>query len=65
LIFRRPGRPGLQGYTDHKNALFWLTIEGGEGKIEAQIWISTFGLPQSRVVELQGEWGSRLKKVLG
>jgi hypothetical protein len=41
-----------------------LTIAGGEGKIEAQIWISTFGLPQTRAEEFREEWGSRLREVL-
>jgi len=39
-------------------------MEGSGGKIDAQIWISTFGLPQSKVEELHDEWGSRLKMVL-
>jgi hypothetical protein len=44
---------------DWNEALFWLTIEGSEGKIDAQIWVSTFGLPQSRVEQLTEEWGGR------
>jgi hypothetical protein len=50
--------------TEWNDALFWLTLEGSEGKIEAQIWISTFGLPQSRVEQLNEEWGGRLKKFI-
>ena len=31
------------------DAMFWMTLEGTDGSIDAQLWISTFGLPQSRV----------------
>jgi uncharacterized protein YndB with AHSA1/START domain len=47
-----------------KDALLWVTIEGADGKLDAQIWISTFGLPPNRVDELNKTWGSRLKAVL-
>ncbi len=50
--------------SEWNNALFWVTIEGAGGKFDAQVWISTFGLPQSRVEELRQEWDSRLKSVL-
>ena len=29
------------------DALVWLTIEGLSGKIEAQLWLSAFGVPQA------------------
>jgi uncharacterized protein YndB with AHSA1/START domain len=44
-------------------ALLWVTLEGKDGKLDAQVWISTFGLPQSRVDELNNVWGERLKSV--
>jgi len=37
------------------DALNWVTLEGAEGKIDAQILFSTVGLPQSWVEELQEE----------
>ena len=51
--------------SEWNNALFWVTIEAAGDKFDAQVWISTFGLPQSRVEALREEWGSRLSKVLG
>jgi hypothetical protein len=49
--------------TAWNDALFWLTLEGNEGKIDAQIWISTLGPPQSRVEQLNVEWSGRLKSL--
>ncbi len=45
------------------DALFWLTLEGNEGKIDAQNWISTFGLPLIRVEQLNEEWSGRSKNL--
>jgi len=50
--------------SEWNNALFWVTIEGAGGKFDAQVWISTFGLPQSRVEALREEWLARLQSVL-
>jgi uncharacterized protein YndB with AHSA1/START domain len=45
-------------------ALAWLTIEGAGGTFEAQLWFSTYGLPQERVTQLETEWAAQLKRIL-
>ncbi len=49
--------------TEWDDALFWVSLEGGDGKVSAQIWISTFGTPQTRVDELNSIWSGRLKNI--
>jgi hypothetical protein len=45
-------------------ALAWLTIEGAGGTFEAQLWFSTYGLPQERVTELETRWKAEFQKIL-
>ncbi|HVS88283.1 MAG TPA: SRPBCC domain-containing protein [Candidatus Acidoferrum sp.] len=47
-----------------KDALLWLTIEGEPGKIEVQVWLSAFGLPEAKVKEFSGRWEERLRAIL-
>ena len=51
--------------SEWNNALFRVSIEAAGDKFDAQVWISTFGLPQNRVEAQREECGSRLSKVLG
>ncbi len=51
--------------TEWKDALLWATIGGSEGQLNAQLWISMFGLPQSKVDEFNVVWSDRLKSILG
>jgi hypothetical protein len=34
------------------------------GTFEAQLWFSTYGLPQERVTELETQWAAQIKKIL-
>ena len=43
-------------------ALAWVTIEGAGGQFEAQLWFSTYGLPQERVTQPEALWAAQLKK---
>jgi uncharacterized protein YndB with AHSA1/START domain len=43
------------------DALFWVTVEGSEGKHEAQLWFSTYGFP---IAELERRWAVELKRIL-
>jgi uncharacterized protein YndB with AHSA1/START domain len=45
-------------------ALAWLTIEGAGGTFEAQLWFSTYGLPQERVTKLETQWNAEFQKIL-
>ena len=45
-------------------ALAWVTIEGAGGQFEAQLWFSTYGLPQERVTQPEAQWAAPLKKIL-
>ena len=44
-------------------ALFWLTIEGTPGKIETQIWLSAYDVPESQVKRFESEWKQRLQDI--
>jgi uncharacterized protein YndB with AHSA1/START domain len=46
------------------DALAWLTIEGAGGTYEAQLWFSTYGVPQQRVTQLETQWNAQLQKIL-
>jgi hypothetical protein len=45
------------------DALPWVTIEGAPGKIEVQIWLSTFNLPQDRITRFEKDWSTQLQKI--
>jgi hypothetical protein len=42
----------------------WFTIEGAGGTFEAQLWLSTYGLPQERVTQLESQWHAQMQKIL-
>jgi len=42
------------------DALLWLTIEGVPGKIEAQLWLSAFGVTQVQLDAFHARWQQRL-----
>jgi hypothetical protein len=46
------------------DALAWLTIEGSGGKHDAQMWFSTYGLPEASVREIERKWAGELKRIL-
>ncbi len=46
-----------------KDALLWVTNERVNGKLDAQVWISTFGVPLNRVEHLKEIWNGRLKVI--
>ena len=46
------------------DALFWLTIEGSGPEHEAQIWFSTYGLPQEQVTKVEAQWNGELERIL-
>jgi len=46
------------------DALAWLTIEGSGPEHEAQIWFSTYGLPQEQVTKLEAQWNDELERIL-
>lgn len=46
------------------NALAWLTIECAKAPHNVQFWFSIYGLPQSRVRELENGWNEQSKKLL-
>jgi uncharacterized protein YndB with AHSA1/START domain len=47
------------------DALAWLTIEGSAPEHDAQIWFSTYGLPQEQVTKLEAHWNGELERILG
>lgn len=46
------------------DSLFWLTLEGTPGKIEVQIWLSAFGVPEEQVSAFSKSWEAQLQKLL-
>jgi hypothetical protein len=61
--FIRPLRGFCMSVRELKDALLWFTIEGAPGKIEVQVWLSAFSLPQSEIDRFAGKWESRLKEI--
>jgi hypothetical protein len=51
--FLREDRGFCFSIKELNDALFWLTIEGAPGQIEAQIWLSAFSLPESQVKQFE------------
>ena len=45
------------------NALLLLTIEGAPDKIEAQLWLSAYDVPESQVKRFESEWKTRLHEI--
>jgi uncharacterized protein YndB with AHSA1/START domain len=46
-----------------KDALLWATLEGAEGEIEAQFWLSAFGLSSDVVTAWENRWRLALDQV--
>ena len=63
--FVRPPRGFCMTVRHLNDALFWLTIEGIAGQLEAQIWLSTYNLPQAKVESFEKEWAGVLGRVVG
>lgn len=60
---RRERRGICVSVLELNDALLWLTIEGGPGKIEAQLWLSAFGVEAAKVEAFQRKWRDQLKKI--
>jgi hypothetical protein len=59
----RPLRGFCVTVRELKDALLWFTIEGTPGKIEVQVWLSAFGVPQAELDRFKSSWEAQLKKV--
>jgi hypothetical protein len=44
--------------------LLWVTIEGSPEKIEAQIWLSVFGVDERKLDTFHQQWSQRLSQIL-
>jgi len=62
--FVRPPRGFCLSVRHLNDALFWLTIEGGAGRHEAQIWLSTYNLPQAKVEAFERQWAGVLARTV-
>jgi len=60
-----PGRGFCVTVASLNDALAWLTIEGGGPEHDAQLWFSTYNVPQSQVREIETRWAGELKRILG
>jgi len=45
------------------DALLWLTIEGAGPEYDVQLWLSAYGLPQSKVESFEKEWAGVLGRI--
>jgi|SRR5271166_2817125 len=61
--FARQGRGFCLSVKELNNSLFWVTIEGTPGEIEAQIWLSSFGLPEEKLRAFEGFWKNKLQEI--
>jgi hypothetical protein len=41
----------------------WVATEGVPGKIEVQIWLSAFNLPQDKLDKFEKDWSAQLHKM--
>lgn len=56
-----PARGFCASVDSLNNALAWLTIEGAKAPHDVQFWFSIYGLPPSRVSEIEKHWNEELK----
>jgi hypothetical protein len=63
MEFLREDRGFCLSIKELNDTLFWLTIEGAPGQIEAQIWLSFFSLPESQVKQFESIWQNRLQEI--
>jgi hypothetical protein len=40
-----------------------VATEDAQGKIEVQIWLSAFNLPQDKLDEFEKDWSAQLRKI--
>jgi uncharacterized protein YndB with AHSA1/START domain len=64
VAFLMPPRGFCVTVESLNDALAWFTIEGAGGTFEAQLWLSTYGLPQERVTQLESQWHAQMQKIL-
>jgi uncharacterized protein YndB with AHSA1/START domain len=62
--FGVPSRGFCVSVDSLNNALAWLTIEGAKAPHDVQFWFSIYGLPASRVSDIQKSWNEKLKTFL-
>lgn len=63
MEFVVPHRGFCVSVRELKDALLWLTIEGTPEQIEAQVWLSAFGLSATEVSAFAKQWETRLKNI--
>jgi uncharacterized protein YndB with AHSA1/START domain len=61
--FVRPPRGFCVSIRQLNDALLWLTIEGGPGQHEVQLWLSAYNLPQAKVAAFEKDWAHVLERV--
>lgn len=61
--FVRPPRGFCVSIRQLNDALLWLTIEGAPGQHEAQLWLSGYNLPQTKMRGFEKDWDEVLQRV--
>ena len=61
--FVRPSRGFCISIRQLNDALLWLTIEGAPGQHEAQLWLSAYNLPQTKLAAFEKDWANVLERV--
>jgi hypothetical protein len=46
------------------DALLWVTRDGAPEKIEVQIWLSAFNIPQESVKKFEKNWSAQREKIV-
>ncbi len=62
--FAKPLRGICLSIRELNDALLWFTIEGTPGKIDAQIWLSAWGVGESRLDAVRDKLAIRLREAL-
>jgi uncharacterized protein YndB with AHSA1/START domain len=60
----RPERGFCLSINELGGALLWATIEGAQGGLEAQLWLSSFSLSPAAVASFETAWRARLDAAL-
>jgi len=61
--FIRPPRGFCVTVDSLNDALLWLSLEGSTGQLEAQLWLSAYGLPAAQVEAFEARWKNRLEEI--
>jgi hypothetical protein len=58
-----PSRGFCVSVKELNDAPLWVTVEGAPGKLEAQVWLSAYAIPQAQVDEFSKHGAELLNRL--